>query len=95
MHGSPQTDGQWWQATGSRPLVCPRCGRQGKDVPAVMAYREDFDDGGIQAQSNPRWKRLGWILWRECQYCSWEHHEQPVSLSQIESWRVGPWRPMP
>lgn len=91
---TPPGDGDWWVATGSQLIDCPQCGRETKDHPAVMKYIERFDFGGIQARCYPEWPDRGWVIWRECEHCSWmDFKTEYQSLDEIRRWKVGPWRP--
>lgn len=91
MH-TPVGDGMWWYSTGVQPIDCPQCGRENNDSPAVMKYIESYDWNGIQARARPQWKQLGWVIWRQCEHCSWmDFRSEYQTVETIRSWRVGPW----
>lgn len=90
----PGHDGGWWSAAKSQPIDCPQCGRKTDDYPAVMKYIESDDHGGTQARAYPNWPRLGWVVWRQCEFCSWmDWKTEYRTLAEIRRWKVGPWRP--
>ena len=80
-------------ATGGQIIECPQCGRECEDRPAVMRYRNDLDHGGWQARESPSWQRKGWVVWRQCERCSWmDFREETVTIETIKAWDIGPWR---
>lgn len=94
VFSKPGEDGRWWIATKHQEIDCPRCGRMTLDKPAVMRYDKQRDWGGLQARCYPEWPRLGWLIWRECQRCSWmDAKTEYRTLQEIMRWNVGPWRP--
>lgn len=90
----PGDDGAWWMASKTQAIDCPQCGRKTQDAPAVMKYVQAADHRGIQARANPEWPRLGWVVWRQCEHCSWmDFRTEHRTLAEIKQWKVGPWRP--
>lgn len=88
----PGEDGSWWMATGSQIIDCPRCGRETQDWPAVMRYRAELDVDGIRGRHDRAWARKGWIVWRQCEHCSWmDFREETVTIKEIRDWDIGPW----
>lgn len=92
----PDEDGGWWISKRSQRIECPQCGRETDDYPGVMRYVEKCDWGGLQARCYPEWPARGWVVWRQCEHCSWmEFKQEYVTLQQIRAWGIGPWKPMP
>jgi 5-methylcytosine-specific restriction endonuclease McrA len=91
-HALPGRDGRWWMSTGAQVIDCPQCGRETEDYPAVKCYRTDWDFQGCQARINPSWQSRGWLVWRQCEHCSWmDFREETVTLETIKAWDIGPW----
>lgn len=91
----PGTDGNWWICSGKQQIDCPQCGRATDDSPAVMRYVAESDWGGMQAKCHTAWPARGWVVWRQCEFCSWmDFKTEYVTTEQIVSWAVGPWKPM-
>jgi hypothetical protein len=89
---TPKGDGMWWHASGSQVIDCENCFRATNDAPAVMKYDEARDWGGMQSRAYPEWPKLGWVVWRQCEHCSWSDAKTEYrSLREIQNWRVGPW----
>jgi hypothetical protein len=96
QRGDPEEDGGWWISKQSQQIKCPQCGRETEDYPGVMRYVKAADHGGMQARCYPKWPALGWVVWRQCEHCSWMDFEtEYVTLETIRAWGIGPWRPMP
>jgi hypothetical protein len=96
QRGDPGEDGGWWISKRSQRIECPQCDRETDDYPGVMRYVERADWGGMQARCHPTWPALGWVVWRQCEHCSWmEFQTEYVTIHQIRAWGIGPWRPMP
>lgn len=90
---TPPEDGDWWYATGAQVIECPRCGRETQDHPAVMKYVKRMDWAGMQARAYPEWPDRGWVVWRQCEHCSWmDFKTEYRSTDEIREWKVGPWR---
>jgi hypothetical protein len=90
----PGSDGGWYCAEKSQSIDCQKCGRETNDYPAVMRYVREADHGGIQARSHPEWPLLGWVVWRQCEFCSWmDWKSEYRTIEEIRRWKVGPWRP--
>ena len=92
----PGSDGGWWICQGSQVIVCGRCKRETNDSPGVMRYVERADWGKLQAKCHPEWPALGWVVWRQCELCSWmDFKTEYVTTETIQAWALGAWRPMP
>lgn len=92
----PQEDGGWWISRGSQQIACKQCHRSTRDEPGVMRYLAAADLRGIQARCYPDWPVFGWVVWRQCEHCSWmDFKTEYVTIAQIRAWEIGPWRPMP
>lgn len=89
---TPVGDGNWWYSTGTQLIDCSQCGRETQDSPAVMKYIEQYDMRGIQGRAFPQWPQLGWVVWRQCEHCSWmDFKSEYQTVETIRRWRVGPW----
>lgn len=94
--GDPGEDGGWWICSGSQKITCGQCKRETNDTPAVMRYVKRADFGGGQARCYPQWPHKGWVVWRQCEFCSWmDFKTEYVTSDEIRAWGIGPWRPMP